>query len=85
MQLNGRQLQSVQLGLQYDFHSTLVGRLRWNGGATTAEWDFDPDLWVHGFDITAAALTRLGHAALSLAWSDIDSDLRLVIDVGYPF
>ncbi len=84
MQLFGQHVQALQLGMQYEFSRYLIGRLRWNGGATMAEWDLDTDLWTYGMDITVAAVTRFGHGAVSAAW-DLDSGLRLVIDVGYPF
>ncbi|HSG82643.1 MAG TPA: patatin-like phospholipase family protein [Gemmatimonadota bacterium] len=84
MEQNGRHTQSLMLGLQYQFRPYLVGRARWNGGATSEEWDFDPDLWSHGLDVTGAVITRFGHAALTVAW-DFDSGPQLEIDVGYPF
>jgi hypothetical protein len=38
----------------------------------------------YGFDVTVAAVTRLGNAALSLAVLRA-RDARLVVDVGFPF
>jgi hypothetical protein len=84
MQFFGRHLQALQLGLQYEFARYLIGRLRWNGGATMAVWDVDPDLWNYGMDVTAAVVTRFGHGALSITW-DFEKGPRFVIDVGYPF
>jgi hypothetical protein len=85
MQRFGRHLQSVQLGAQYQLHSILVGRIRWNAGTTLETWTVDTDLLTYGFDFTLAALTRFGNAAVSVAALDFSSLPRLVIDVGFPF
>jgi NTE family protein len=84
MELNGLHLHSLQLGLQYQVRPYLVGRVRWNGGATTQAWDLDPGLWSHGLDVSGALLTRFGHAALTVGW-DFESGPHLELDVGYPF
>jgi NTE family protein len=85
MQRYGRHLQSLQLGLQYEFHRWIVGRFRWNAGTTRDEWDVDLDSLTYGFDLTLAGVTRFGSAALSIAALDLESFPRLVIDVGFPF
>jgi hypothetical protein len=63
----------------------VVGQLRWNAGAVLDEWVVDADLLTYGFDITLGAVTRLGHAALTLAALDLKSLPRVVLDVGFPF
>lgn len=84
MERFGRYLQSVQVGAQYEFHRFMVGRFRWNAGTTLDEWKIDTDLLTYGFDVTLAAVTRFGSAALSLAVLSA-RDARLVLDVGFPF
>jgi len=84
MELNGRYLQSLQLGLQYQFDEMLVGRFRWNAGATLDEWSVDTDLMTWGFDITGAAMTRFGTGAVSLALLELE-DPRVIVDFGFPF
>jgi outer membrane protein assembly factor BamA len=85
LERHGRHLQSLHLGMQYEFHRYVVGRFRWSAGAALAEWDVDLDLLTYGFDLTLAALTRFGNAAVSLAGLNFASLPRLVIDVGFPF
>ncbi len=81
----GRHVQSLQLGVQYEFHRYVVGRFRWSAGAALDEWDVDLDLLTYGYDLTFAAVTRFGSAAISLAGLDLASLPRLVVDVGFPF
>lgn len=85
MERYGRYLQALQLGAQYDFRPYLVGRIRWNAGAVLDEWQVAADLLTYGFDATLGAVTRFGHAALSVAALDIESLPRVVLDVGFPF
>ncbi len=85
MERYARHLQSLQLGAQYEFHPYVVGRIRWNAGAVLEEWTVDADLLTYGFDVTLGAVTRLGHAALTLAALDLKSLPRVVLDVGFPF
>jgi NTE family protein len=85
MERHGRYLQAFQLGAQYEFHPRVVARLRWNAGAVLDEWQVKADLLTYGFDVTLAAVTRFGHAALSVAALDVGSLPRVVLDVGFPF
>lgn len=85
MERYGRYLQVFQLGVQYDFRPYLVGRIRWNAGAVLDEWQVAADLLTYGFDVTFGAVTRFGHAALSVAALDTESLPRVVLDVGFPF
>lgn len=85
MERHGRHLQALQLGAQYEFHPNFVGRLRWSAGTVLDEWQFKADLLTFGFDATLAAVTRLGHAALSVTTLELTSLPRVVLDVGFPF
>jgi outer membrane protein assembly factor BamA len=84
MQRNGRYLQSLQVGVQYELHPFIIGRFRWNAGATLNEWKVDADLLTYGFDITLGAVTRFGNGAVGLVGTSLGS-MRVVIDVGFPF
>jgi NTE family protein len=84
MERFGRYLQSIQVGAQYEFHRFAIGRFRWNAGTTLDEWKIDTDLLTYGFDVTMAAVTRFGSAAVSIAVLKA-GDARLVVDVGFPF
>jgi NTE family protein len=85
LQRNGLYVQMLQLGIQYEVHRNVLGRFRWNAGATMDEWRLDSDLLTYGFDLTLATVTRFGSAALALAALDLRSLPRVVIDVGFPF
>lgn len=85
MERHGRYLQALQLAAQYEFHPNFLGRLRWNAGTVLDEWRFNADHLTYGFDATLAAVTRFGHAGLSVAGIDLTSLPRVVVDVGFPF
>ncbi len=85
LEKRGRHVQMAQLGVQVQLQEILVGRIRANAGAALEEWEVNADLLEWGFDITLAAVTRFGTAALSLAGTDFRTLPRLVIDVGFLF
>ncbi len=81
----GRHVQSLQIGLQYEFWQYLTGRFRWNAGRVLDEWDTEFDRLTYGFDLTLAAVTRFGNAALSVSALDFNSLPSVDVDVGFPF
>ncbi len=84
MERHGRHVQALRLGLGYAIGDHLVGRFRWNAGATLDSWTVDSDLLTYGFDLTGAIVTRFGTAALSVSAKNLESLPNLVLDVGFP-
>ena len=81
----GTNLQSVQLGIQWEILPNVFALGRLNAAALPVEWRFHVDDWFSGFGIGAGLHTRFGSFKALVSGGNAADAVRLEIDLGYPF